>query len=336
MRRPSLIFVLASAALVALGSWTWIRTHSTRLPAGLASANGRIEVERVDVATKLAGRVAELRVKEGDLVAKDAVIAQMDVSELLAQRAAARAAVNRATQGIAKARAEVASTVAQLALAEVEMKRSAELLEKAVSPQSLVDQSRAQRDVAAAAVQAAKASVADAEAARDAAQAQVDLIQVMIDDMTLKAPVAGRIEYKLVDTGAVIAGGGKVATLLDLSDVTMTIFLPTRLVGRVELGVPARIVLDAARQYVIPASVSFVAGEAQFTPKSVETADEREKLMYRVKVRIDPALLDTYRPYVKAGLTGNAYVLTEPGATWPANLEVRLPEPGVSPAQVVK
>ncbi len=336
MRRPSLIFVLASAALVALGSWTWIRTHSTRLPAGLASANGRIEVERVDVATKLAGRVAELRVKEGDLVAKDAVVAQMDVSELLAQRAAARAAVNRATQGIAKARAEVASTVAQLALAEVEMKRSAELLEKAVSPQSLVDQRRAQRDVAAAAVEAARASVADAEAARDAAQAQVDLIQVMIDDMTLKAPVAGRIEYKLVDPGAVIAGGGKVATLLDLSDVTMTIFLPTRLVGRVELGVPARIVLDAARQYVIPASVSFVAGEAQFTPKSVETADEREKLMYRVKVRIDPALLDTYRPYVKAGLTGNAYVLTEPGATWPANLEVRLPEPGVSPAQVVK
>lgn len=336
MRRPTFLLVVAAAAVVAGGGWYWVQSRQPALPEGVAGANGRIEVERVDVATKLAGRVSELRVKEGDLVAKDAVVAQMDVSDLLAQRAAARAAVNRAVQGIAKARAEVTSTVAQLALAEVEMKRSADLLDKAVSPQSLLDQRRAQRDVAAAAVESAKASVADAEAARDAASAQVDLIQVTLDDMTLKAPVAGRIEYKLVDPGAVIAGGGKVATLLDLSDVTMTIFLPTRLVGRVELGAPARVVLDAAPKYVIPASVSFIAGEAQFTPKNVETADEREKLMYRVKVRIDPALLDTYRPYVKAGLTGNAYVLTAPDAKWPANLDVRLPDPASDPAKVLK
>jgi len=327
MRTPSILLLAAAVAVVAGGGWYWARSQRAALPEGVAAANGRIEVERVDVATKLAGRVAELRVKEGDLVAKDAVVAQMDVAELLAQRAAARAAVNRAAQGIVKARAEVGASVAQLALAEVEMKRSADLLDKAVSPQALLDQRRAQRDVAAAAVESAKASVVDAEAARDAASAQVDLIQVMIDDSTLKAPVAGRVEYKLVDPGAVIAAGGKVATLLDLSDVTMTVFLPTKLVGRVELGAPARIVLDAAPQYVIPASVSFIAGEAQFTPKNVETADEREKLMYRVKVRIDPALLDTYRPYVKAGLTGNAHVLTAPDAKWPANLEPKLPDP---------
>ena len=124
---------------------------------------------------------------------------------------------------------------------------------------------------------------------------------------------------------AVMAAGGKVATLLDLSDVTMTIFLPTRLVGRVRLGADARIVLDAAPDYVVPAKVTFVSSEAQFTPKTVETADEREKLMYRVKVRIDSALLDTYRDYVKAGLTGDAYVLTDPAAAWPDKLAVRLP-----------
>jgi HlyD family secretion protein len=93
-------------------------------------------------------------------------------------------------------------------------------------------------------------------------------------------------------------------------------------------GSEARIVLDAAPEYVIPASVTFVAAEAQFTPKAVETASEREKLMYRVKLAIDPALLETYRQYVRAGLTGNAYVKTLRAAAWPARLAPKLPDAG--------
>lgn len=321
------VFLALGLAVVVGGGLVWWQTRPPSLPDGIAGGNGRIEVERVDVATKLPGRVSEIRVREGDLVEKDRIVGQMDVADLLAQRAAARAAVNRAVQGIARAKAEVGSAQAQLALAEVEMKRSADLLDKAVSPQSLLDQRRAQRDVAAAGLEAAKAAVADAEAAKEAAEAQVALLQVNIDDMSLKAPVSGRVEYRLVDPGTVIAAGGKVATLLDLSDVTMTVFLPTRLVGRVEVGAPARIVLDAAKDWVIPAEVDFVAAEAQFTPKNVETADEREKLMYRVKLRIAPEVLDTWRPYVKAGLTGMGYVTTARAAVWPARLEVRLPDP---------
>ena len=130
-----------------------------------------------------------------------------------------------------------------------------------MSPQSLLDQRHAQRDVAAATVDAAKAAVTDAEAAHEAAKAQVALVQANLDDMTLAAPVAGRVEYRLVDPGAVLGAGGKVVTLLDLTDVTMTVFLPTRLVGRVRLGAPARIVLDAAPDWVIPATVSFRSEE---------------------------------------------------------------------------
>ena len=131
--------------------------------------------------------------------------------------------------------------------------------------------------------------------------------------MTLKAPVSGRVEYRLAQAGEVVAAGGRVLTLLDLSDVHMTIFLPTSQAGRVELGSEARIVLDSAPEYVIPATVSFVAAEAQFTPKYVETANEREKLMYRIKLHIDPQILETYRGYVKAGMTGNAYVKVQAG-----------------------
>jgi HlyD family secretion protein len=105
----------------------------------------------------------------------------------------------------------------------------------------------------------------------------------------------------------------------------MMIFLPTGQAGRVELGSEARIVLDSAPEYVVPTTVAFVAAEAQFTPKYVETANEREKLMYRIKLHIDPQLLQTYRGYVKAGMTGNAYVKIRGAATWPANLAPRLP-----------
>uniref|UniRef100_UPI000AA1736C HlyD family secretion protein n=1 Tax=Desulfosarcina cetonica TaxID=90730 RepID=UPI000AA1736C len=132
---------------------------------------------------------------------------------------------------------------------------------------------------------------ANATAAIDAVKARIDEIQSFIDDSTLTAPVDGRVLYRLAEPGEVLGAGGRVLTLLDVSDVTMTIFLPTDQAGRVDLGSDARIVLDALPDVVIPARVSFVAPKAQFTPKDVETRTEREKLMFRVKVRIDPELL---------------------------------------------
>jgi HlyD family secretion protein len=180
--------------------------------------------------------------------------------------------------------------------------------------------------VAKAAVQGARATVGDARAALAVAEAQVAQIEAQLSETEIAAPVAGRVEYKLSQPGAVLGSGGRIVTLLDLSDVFMTVFLPTRDVGRISLGDEARIVLDAAPEFTIPARVSFIAAEAQFTPKSVETASERDKLMYRVKLAFDPKLLVTYRDYVKAGLTGNGYVRVQPEAAWPDRLKPRLPD----------
>jgi HlyD family secretion protein len=308
------------------GAIYWMRPKPEALPIGLTQANGRIEVERVDIATKLAGRLAAIYVREGDFVATGATIARMDASDLGAQLVSAKAAVRRAEEGIGKAKAELGIRDAELKLHEVEVRRAMELGRNIVS-QAEIDKRIAQRDVAKAALAGAKAGIADAEAARESAEAQVNLIQINIADMTLIAPVSGRVEYRLVQPGEVIGAGGRVATLLDLSDVFMTVFLPTSDVGRVAFGSEARIVLDAAPQYVVPATVSFVAAEAQFTPKYVETKNEREKLMYRVKLKIDPALLRDYRDYVKAGLTGTATVKTSVDAAFPDRLRPILPEP---------
>ena len=106
----------------------------------------------------------------------------------------------------------------------------------------------------------------------------------------------------------------------------MTFFAPEAIAGKLALGSEVHIILDAAPQYVIPARVSYVSSTAQFTPKTVETASERQKLMFRVKARISPELLLKYLKLVKTGLPGVAWLKLDPQAKWPANLEVKVPE----------
>ncbi len=127
----------------------------------------------------------------------------------------------------------------------------------------------------------------------------------------------------MTQAGEVLGGGGKVLNLVDLSDVYMTFFLPETVAGRIALGSEVRIVLDAAPQYVIPAKVSFVASTAQFTPKTVETASERQKLMFRVKAQIDRELLLKHLQQVKTGLPGVAWIKIDPNAVWPDKLALK-------------
>lgn len=326
MRIAPLLTILSVAALAGGGYVYWSSNQSSRVPDGFASSNGRIEVERIDITAKYAGRVAEILVREGDDVPKGAVVARLDDNETRARLLAARASVRRAEEAVVKAQAEQRIREAEFDLSKVELRRAVELERRSAGPVMDVDRRKAANAVAEATVKGAQATVADAEAAKQAAEAEVAQIEAVLAELTLAAPVAGRVEYKLVQPGEVVPAGGRLATLLDLTDVFMTVFLPTRQAGQLALGSEARIVLDAMPGYVFPATVTFVAAEAQFTPKSVETAEEREKLMYRVKLSGDPALLATFRRYVRAGLTGQAYVRLDPTVAWPETLAPRLPD----------
>jgi HlyD family secretion protein len=254
MRINPILVIVVIVASAAGGYAYWLKDQSERVPEGLARANGRIEVERVDVATKYTGRLAEVRVDEGADVEKDSILARLDTTEILTQLAAAKAAVHRAHQLTGRAQASVDLQAAELKLAQVELKRVVELQLKNTASVAELDRRTAQRDVAKASLDGAKVDVEDAKAATEVAEAQVAQIEAVIADMTLKAPVTGRVEYRLAQNGEVVAAGGRVLTLLDLSDVHMTIFLPTSQVGRVELGSEARIVLDSAPEYVVPAT----------------------------------------------------------------------------------
>jgi HlyD family secretion protein len=300
--------------------------HEETLPEGLTSSNGRIEATEVDVATKLAGRLTEVAVREGDRVDAGSVVARLDTESLEAELRQAKAELRRSREESEHAKAVVAQRDSELEYVRRELARAQRLASQGqyVSEES-VDQARTAVHTAEAALRAARVQVAASEAGIEAAQANIERIQVDIDDSALRAPRSGRVLYRLAEPGEIVGIGGKVLTLLDLSDVYMVIYLPETVVGRIALHAEARIVLDAAPEYVIPAEVSFVASRAQFTPKQVETRSAREKLSFRVKLQIAPELLARYEPLVKTGVPGVAYVRLDPDVEWPDHLMPKLP-----------
>jgi HlyD family secretion protein len=313
-------------AVAVVGGYEWWRLKPVPLPPGLAMANGRIEATQIDVATKLAGRIKDVLVSEGDFVESGQTIARMDTSTLEAELRQAQAQLAMARNAVATAEAVVEQRESELNLANSTLKRSEDLIARGFISTQKLDSDRTQMLTAKAGLLAARSQVIQAQSSVKAAAAAAERITVELDDTVLKAPRAGRIQYRLAEPGEVLAAGGKVVSLLDLTDVYMTVFLPETTVGKVAIGADARLIIDAAPQYVIPARVSFVAIEAQFTPKTVETSSERQKLVFRVKAQIDPELLRAHRAHVKAGLPGVAYVQIDRKAEWPETLQIHLPE----------
>ena len=324
-RRRWLIGTGAAALLAVPAFFAWRRLGRERAAEGLISGNGRVEAVEIDIAAEIPGKLKDVPVREGDFVRAGQVVAVMDTEALEAHRRQADAELRRARGAVGTARSEVKQLEAELFTAKKHAERAAKLLAQGNVSQQAMEDDRGKYLSARAALDAARARVDSSEAAVQAAQAAIERIQVDIAHSRLEAPRDGRVQYRVAQAGEVLGAGGRVLNMLDLSDVYMTFFLPTAAAGRLALGDEARLVLDAAPQYVIPAKISFVASEAQFTPKTVETESEREKLMFRVRARIPEDLLQKHILAVKTGLPGVAYVRLDPKARWPERLRVKLP-----------
>jgi HlyD family secretion protein len=168
--------------------------------------------------------------------------------------------------------------------------------------------------------------------------ANVATIQTRIDDATLKAPVRGRVLYRLTEVGEVLAPGGKALTLINLEDVYMEIYLPSEQAARLragdsKTGSEARITLDYAPGRAAAGYVTFVSPEAQFTPKQVETRSERDKLMFRVKIQVPEELVAAYIERIKTGVRGVGYVKYKDSAVWPSWLQNLITPPAKTDAK---
>ena len=353
-RKKWLAGIAGLLIVVILGVVAWQKFGGNGKDKNIVSGNGRIEAVEIDVAAKSAGRVKDILVREGDFVTVGQVVAVMDTEVLEAQLREAKAQLQQAQSSVATAHSQLAqresekaASLALLRQREAELEnakrhsaRSSELvsggaisrqdadddktvLQSAEAAASLVN---AQVAAAGAAIATARTQISGAQSAVDAAQATVERIQADIRDSALKSPRDGRVQYRVAQPGEVVGAGGRVLSLIDLSDVYMTFFLPTAAAGKIALGTEVRLVLDAVPQYVIPARVSFVSDIAQFTPKTVETASEREKLMFRIRAQIPVELLKKHITKVKTGLPGMAYVQLNPAEKWPGRLLVKLPQ----------
>jgi HlyD family secretion protein len=279
--------------------------------------------------------------------------AQKNLAQQQSQVSSSQAAALQAERALDEANATLQQQQTQVTLAKQELDRAKYLVQRRDVSKEVLDQRQQVFDGAVAGQKAATAKVGGAEqalaqakyavaatlSARDAAAARVgeaehavdaathdvEYYKVDIADNSLVAPRDGPIEYRVANVGEVLPAGGKVFTMLDASYVYMDIYLPTAEAGRLRIGAEARIVLDAYPDHVIPAKVVFVAKQAQFTPKTVETKDERDKLMFRIRVRIDPERLRGREAIVRSGLPGQAYVRTDPAAAWPARLQPSAP-----------
>jgi len=316
---------LAILALIGggIGFFVWQAHRAPAIPAWIVYGNGRLEADPIDIATKFAGRIAELRADEGDRVTAGQIVAVMDTRDLAQTLQKQQAQVEQAQKGVEEANSTAEQTRSSTVLAQQQMERAEKLLASGFATRETYDQRRQALDSARAFQNAAEHRVTEAQKALQAARHDVELTKVNIDDNRLVAPKDGRIEYRLANVGEVLAAGGKVFTMLDTSYVYMDVYLPTLSADKVKIGADARILLDAFPDRPIPATVSFRASRAQFTPKMVETKNDRDKLMFRIRVRVDPDLARAHADEVRSGLPGMAYVKTDEAQPWPDQFKPR-------------
>lgn len=279
-----------------------------RAEGGYARTQGGVnQADAVIAAKKAQLQIALDNLNNTKALRKDNLVSIAELQQREQAYQAAKAEVLAAQA--AKAQAAAGGTEAQAGIAEA---------------QSGIAEAKAAVAEAQAGINQAQAGIEQAQAGINQAQSQINRVKSIQSDMYVRAPQAGRVEYRIVEVGNVIAPGSKVVTLVDPNDVYLEIFLPTDSSNQVQIGSPARILLDGIKA-VLPAKVSFVANQSQFTPKSVETKNEREKMMYRVKLSLDPQVASRYQTLLKGGMTAQGYVQLDPSKAWSKDLEVKMP-----------
>lgn len=286
-------------------------------------ASGYVEATEVRVAAEVGGRIVEMTADEGRRVSAGDTLAVIDTSDLAigvrraeADRAQAVAQLRLLRAGarsedVRQARAQAAAAAAEVTAAEAELAAATEDLRRFEALLAASAGSRKQRDDAAARVSVATARVtsarertraaqqgtlrlvagarpeeiASAEARVAAATAAVEALQKNLTDGTVRAPVSGTITMKLADTGEIIAPRAPLAVISDLDHAWANLYVDEPLVAGLALNQEVAIVTDGGHR--LAGRISYISPRAEFTPRNVQTADERSKLVYRIKVTVD-------------------------------------------------
>jgi len=270
----------------------------------MIKGNGRIESRETAIATKFSGRLVEVNVNEGDIVKKGQLLASIDDRSLSADLEAQKAQSNEILKQISSVDAEVQATNSDIKFYKKEVQRTKILMKQKFSSQFELDRNNNYLEKNEAKLLSLKANKKALQASYQAALASIKSTEINLNDMKIFSPIDGVILYKLVENGEMLAAGGKLFIMYNPNDLYMTVYMPSEKAGQVKLGQGAEIKLDAYPDKIFNAKVTFIAENAEFTPKEVETQKEREKLVFRVKLTLNDNSLREAKP----GMPGDSYI----------------------------
>jgi len=289
-----LVIIMCSVLFVAW--WLWAR--ETSLPEGLTQANGRIEGDHYVVASKMPGRVAELFAHEGDAVDIGQVLLRLEDTQI-------RAKVERTRQALRARDAQLKTTISQEKQAHHDAKRFQSLFAQGTTTKRESEQMELAWTLAKNQVNAAKALRAEAKAAVTEAQS-------VLHDLTITAPSTGIITTRIVNAGEVVTAGAPLFDIVDLDRLYLKAYIQELHIGKIRLNLPAQVYIDAYPDQHFPATVRYISSRAEFTPKEVQTHDERVKLVYAVKLYLDKNPEHRLTP----GLPADAIIRWDDDAQW--------------------
>jgi len=321
------LMIAVPVLLVLAGVTTWLVLRNGNGEAGVISASGTVEATEADLGFQVPGRVEEVVPHEGDVVTGGVELARLDTGELTAARDAAAAQLQAAEARLAELRrgsrpqevlqAEAALRSAQQRADEAgrDADRTQKLFDGGAVSQQALDRALTARDVADAAMDQARQTLAMVregprvetiraqEAMVQQARANVARAEAALANAVVYAPFDGRITVRHREPGETVSSGAPVLTLLDPGDRWVRIYVREDQIGRVKLGMGARITSDTYPDKVYQGEVTFVGSEAEFTPRNVQTTEERIKLVYPVKVRISGDSDFELKPGIPADVT---------------------------------
>ena len=239
------------------------------------SVSGTIEATQIGLSFQVGGQIKQLLIDEGDFVRKNDVVAILDQQKLIALKTQAEASYREAKLSYERLKKD--------------FNRAENLYKAGAVPQQ-------QRD-------AVKTSYAIAKAKMEKLKASLRLAELNLSYAKLRAPIDGFVIVKSAEAGEVVQPGACIFTMVDLTHIWLTAYIEESDLGKVRLGQKAEIKTDSYPRKSYPARISFISQEAEFTPKYIQTHEERTKLVYRIKIRVD-----NHNYELKPGMPADAYI----------------------------
>ena len=270
----------------------------------IITGNGRVEAREVAVSAKFGGKIVELKVNEGDYEKKDQLLAVIDSRALEADIEAQKAKSNEILKQISAVDAEIKATNSDITFYTKELNRTKALIKQNFASQLELDKNNNALDKTKAKLNSLIANKNSLQASYKSLLATIKSQEINLSDMKIYSPINGVVLYKLVENGEMISNGSRMFIMYNPDDLYMTIYMPSENAGQVKLGEKATVKLDAYKNKTFPATITFIADNAEFTPKEVETQKERQKLVFRVKLTFD----DNSNREAKPGMPGDGYI----------------------------